>query len=185
MVVFSCSASLARMILRAVGWILIFLQFFIDEKWREQIIAAQTIYCAATLRVLRPFHIATIGLIAASSAEIIETDLIRILLLHVAIFSALFLEYKARELKTIGWVAVAWSIRWLGSSAFYDSPIRSSFKCILYIIVANLREMYVDANYYKCLWILIVHESCWILVPIQLLREIYQANDQKKEIFIV
>tara|TARA_B110001452_G_scaffold106982_1_gene88633 strand:- start:739 stop:1257 length:519 start_codon:yes stop_codon:yes gene_type:complete len=172
------------MVTRIFGWILIFVQFFIIGQLKEQVIAVQTIFCAATIGKLKPYHVATLALVASLGVEPSPIDMVAFILLHVTIFSAVYMEYNNPRLKTAVWVAVAWTIRWLSYNAFYESSVRSSFKCILYIISANLRQKYLNGNYYKCVWILMVHEICWVLIPIQLMREIYQKN-KKEETCIV
>jgi len=171
------------MIVRFVGWIIIFVQFFVLTQFREQIMAAQTIFCAATSHTIYPFHVATLALLITVSPEQREIDLTKIILLHIAIFSAVYIEYQSPRWKRVAWVSVAWSIRWLSCQKFYDSPIRSSIKCILYIIIANLRQKYLNGNYFKCVWLVLVHEICWVVVPIQMMREIYYKK--KKEFLIV
>jgi hypothetical protein len=171
------------MIVRGLGWIIIFVQFFITEKWREQVMAAQTIFCAATIHKTLPFHVATLALLITVTPKQTETEFTKIILLHIAIFSAVYIEYQSPRWRCVAWVSVAWSIRWLSCQTFYDSPIRSSIKCVLYIIIANLRQKYLDQNNFKCVWIILVHEICWVLIPIQMMREIY--HNKKKELFIV
>lgn len=174
------------MLVRISGWILIFIHFLITETRREIVIAAQTIFCAVTIEEIRPYHIATGVLIAVSTASFhSNTDFIRLILLHVTILAAVILEYQSKfQLKYVAWISVVWIMRWLNCNSFYNSPIRSILKCILYIIISNLRQKYLDANYYKCIWIMLVHETCFIFAPIQLMHEIYRKT-KKEESFIV
>jgi|TARA_B110000879_G_C11049008_1_gene462014 hypothetical protein len=173
------------MIIRISGWILIFIQFLITEEWRELIIAAQTIFCAATIGKIHPYHIATGVLLAISSEAEKNTNLVQLILLHLVILAAVFLEYQQKvELKYVAWLSLVWTIKWLNCDYFYEQPFRSCFKCILFIIVSNLRQKYLDANFFKCLWILICHEILLLLAPAQLLWEIYRKT-KKKETFIV
>jgi len=172
------------MVTRIFGWVLIFVQFFVSGQLKEQVTAAQTVFCAATIGEIKPYHIATLTLVTSLGVEPSSIDTIGDILMHVAIFSAVYIEYHKPRLKTPVWVAVAWTIRWLNYNAFYESPVRSSIKCILYIIIANLRQKYLNGNYFKCVWLILVHEICWILVPIQLMREIYQKK-KKEETFLV
>ena len=169
------------MITRIFGWVLIFLQFLTETLYREQIIAIQTIYCAWTIKKIRPYHMATIVLILILTVEIGSKDITRIVLFHVAVFSAVYIEYFEPQIRWISRVSVVWIIRWLAAcNEFYDSPMRSCTKCILYIIVANFRYKYLDGNFYKCLWILLVNELFFIVIPIVLLREIYQKKKKKR-----
>tara|TARA_B110000090_G_C13316227_1_gene421653 strand:- start:629 stop:1153 length:525 start_codon:yes stop_codon:yes gene_type:complete len=174
------------MIDRFFGWIIIFVQFFVLPQFREQVMAVQTIFCAATIQAeRRPFHVATLALLITVSPEQVETDLTKIILLHIAIFSAVLIEYKSQKWRFVAWVSVAWSVRWLGCQTFYDSPpARASLKCVVYIIIANLRQKYLDGNYFKDVWVVLVHEICWVIIPIQMMREIYRKK-KKKDFFIV
>jgi hypothetical protein len=173
------------MIDRISGWILIFIHFLITEEWRELIIAAQTIFCAATISKIHPYHIATGVLLAISSASEKNTNLVQLILLHLTVLFAVFLEYQQKvEFKYVAWISVIWTIRWLNCDYFYEQPFRSCFKCLLYIVVSNLRQKYLDANFFKCIWIIICHEIFFVLVPIQLMNEIYRKTI-KEETFIV
>tara|TARA_B110000858_G_scaffold133394_1_gene151716 strand:+ start:680 stop:1201 length:522 start_codon:yes stop_codon:yes gene_type:complete len=173
------------MIVRISGWILIFIHFLITEEWRELIIAAQTIFCAATISKIHPYHIATGVLLAISSAYEKNTNLLQLILLHITVLFAVFLEYQQKvELKYVAWVSVIWTIRWLNCDYFYEQPIRACIKCLLYIVVANLHQKYLDANFFKCIWIMICHEFFFVLAPVQLLWEIYRKT-KKEESFIV
>jgi len=173
------------MITRFLGWVLIFLQFFTKTIWREQIIAMQTIFCAATANQIQPYHLATATLIVILSADPISTDMTKFILFHITVLSAVYIEYRLPSARYVSRTAVVWIIRWLGScNDFYSDPVRSCTKCLVYIIIANFRLKYLNANFYKCIWIITTHEICLLILPIQLLREIYlarpRANARKK-----
>jgi|TARA_B110000902_G_C14272165_1_gene573607 hypothetical protein len=171
------------MINRVIAWGIL-LGYFVLISYREEIIAAQTIFCAANLEKIYPFHFATIAIMVITDSDQTENEILRVILLHCAVCFAVAVEYLLPRQKYIAWTAVVWIVKWLNCTPLLQSPFRACLKCCIYIIVSNLRQKYLEANYGKCIWILLVNEIFLILVPFQLLHEIYYKK-KKESYFIV
>jgi len=169
---------------RYVGWPLLFAHFFVKPFWREQLLALQTLICANDS--LQSYHAATFVLLFVNFVENVENDtVVQMILHHFVIYSAVLLEYY-QKYSIVGWVCAAWSVRWLGCVNLYLSPERSCLRCLVFLLVANWQRKWSNGEnsiYRKVIWILLVHEITWCILPVQILYEIYFNKDvEKKEI---
>ena len=184
---YKLDASLIRMI-RYVGWPLLLLHFFLKSFWREQVLALQTLICASDS--VQPYHAATIVILFVNLVENVEKvenvelgAVVQMILHLLVVGSAVLMEYYQKYI-VIGWVGAAWSVRWLGSINLYLSPERSCLRCLVFLLVANWQRKWSkteEGMYRKVVWILIVHEIMWCILPVQILYEIYFNKDVEKK----
>jgi hypothetical protein len=168
-------------VIRYIGWPLLLLHFFVPIFWREQVLALQTVVCAVT--DVQSYHAATAAILFVHLSEQITVGWMHLVLHHVVLVSAVLLEYKMPEYRTVRWVVVAWSVRWLGTADLYLSPGRAVLRCLVFLFVTNCRQQWssvIDNNYLKTVWILLVHELLWSVLPIQMLYEIYSETQQSR-----
>jgi hypothetical protein len=175
--------------IRYVGWPLLLAHFFVAPFWREQILALQTLICAAT--GMQSYHAATLVLLFVNLAELGENDtIVQIALHHVVVALAVLMEYYQKD-RVVPWLCAAWSVRWLGSIHLYQSPERSCLRCVVFGVVANWQRKWSkgeEGPYRKVIWILLVHETMWCVLPVQMLYEIYfhlQDVDKKVSELVV
>lgn len=155
-----------------IGWPLLFVHFFVLS---EQLLAVQTIVCAL-IQPYQPYHVATVVILFIHLTPH-SVEWVNLILYHLIIAAAVLLEYQGKYQK-VGWVCAAWSIYWLGSVDVH--PIRSCLRCLVFIFVSNARIKWADNNnYLKTVWILLVHEVAWCVIPIQILYEIYSPASQE------
>jgi|FLMP01.1.fsa_nt_emb hypothetical protein len=168
-------------VIRYIGWPLLLVHFFVPIFWREQVLALQTIVCAVTS--VQSYHAASVAILFVHLSEQNTVEWMHLVLHHVVIVSAVLLEYKMPEYRTARWVVVAWSVRWLGTTDLYLNPGRAVLRCLVFLFVTNCRQQWstvIDNNYLKTVWVLLVHELLWCILPIQMLYEIYSETHQSR-----
>jgi hypothetical protein len=166
-------------VIRYIGWPLLLVHFFVPIFWREQVLALQTVICAVT--GVQSYHAATVAILFVHLSERVLVGGLQLVLHHVVLVSAVLLEYKMPEYRTVRWVVVAWSVRWLGTADLYLNPSRAALRCLVFFFVTNCRQQWssvIDNNYLKTVWILLVHEMLWCVLPIQMLYEIYSETQR-------
>lgn len=162
---------------RYIGWPLLLVHFFVPVFWREQVLALQTLVCAVTN--VQPYHAATVAFLFVHLSEHNTVEWAHVVLHHVVLVSAVLLEYTMLEYRPVRWMVVAWSVRWLGTTNLYLNPGRSVLRCLVFLFVTNFRQQWstvTNNNYLKTVWILLVHELLWCVLPIQMLYEIYSET---------
>ncbi len=162
---------------RYIGWPLLLVHFFVPLFWREQVLALQTMVCAVTS--VQSYHAATVAFLFVHLSEQNTVEWTHVVLHHAVLVSAVLLEYNMPEYCTVRWVVVAWSVRWLGTTNLYLNPERSVLRCLVFLFVTNFRRRWSTVttnNYLKTVWILLVHELLWCVLPIQMLYEIYSET---------
>lgn len=161
-----------------VGWPLLILSFFTHEPYREQLLAGQTILCCI-IQEYHPFHTATIVSIVSYFTHQTDTQAApaTFILHHIIVICAVASHYIDVDYKAIIWVLTAWSTRWLGCQTFFDSPLRTLIKCILFKGITS--GPWANATGTKWCWLLFVHEIMWCLLPIQILYEVYHKKKEE------
>ena len=157
------------------GWPLLLLSLFAHEPYREQLLAGQTILCSI-VRKQHNFHIATlIFLIFYFSHRQTHFNNIQAeILQHVIVGCAVSSQYINSTYSIPIWTLAAWSTRWLSTYSIFDTPLRSMIKCIIYAIVTN--GPWHRKTDFKWCWVLFTHEITWLLLPIQILYEVYSKK---------
>ena len=169
-------------VIRYIGWPLLLLHFFVPIFWREQVLALQTVICAVT--GVQSYHAATVAILFVHLSEHNTVGWTHLILHHLVLVSAVLSEYKMPEYRRVRWVVVAWSVRWLGTADLYLNPVRAVLRCLVFLFVTNCRQQWssvIDNNYLKTVWILLVHELLWSVLPIQMLYEIYSETQQSRQ----
>lgn len=164
-----------------VGWPLLILSLFIDDPFREQILAAQTIVCALVQK-RKTFHLATLVFIVCyfTQPPVHEHPSYVLIIHHLVIIGAIVSPYLIPNYQFFTWVIMAWSIRWLGSISLFETPFRTSTKCLLYVVIVRGNwGMKSTQLAHKWCWILFVHEVMWCFLPIQILYEVYAFRKKK------
>lgn len=168
---------MSRMICRLVAWVLLILHFFVHEPYREQVLAIQTLVCVLC-KDLKPLHIVTFFVIIIYFVETHHVWLLWSQCVHHAVVACCIVgEYYVKDWNFWPWLLLCWSIRWLSSVNMYDQiPVRASLRCIIFGLVAQKRFAKTFKDGFKWCWILLVHEAMWILLPCQMLFEIYKKK---------
>jgi hypothetical protein len=159
-----------------IGWPLLLVQFFLIPFWREQVLALQTLICAM-VKPQQSYHTATAVVLFVHLSKTLSDEWVNQILHHIIVAAAVLLEYFVQDYRLVGWVCAAWSVHWLGAAQI--QPIRSCLRYVVFLIVANARKRWADNNYYKTVWILLVHEVTWCIIPVQMLYEIYFQSIKK------
>lgn len=164
------------------GWPLIFIQLYVPEPYKEMAIALQTFVCAILKKQNIPFTDSTFAitlfiiLTYFTQTEQRHQNLITLVLHHVIVAITSISNYILEDWKYILWCMLCWSIRWLSSIHIYQqSPIRVSIRIFLFFLLS--RKPFGDP--YRWYWILLVHEITWVLIPVQMLYEVYKKPIQK------
>lgn len=166
-----------------LGWPFLLLSLFLPEPYREQSLALQTIIC--TFFKCRQYTFQLLTFIFVLS-YFVETKLHKILsvqiLHHVIIACTVVVQYIEPQYQYFCWCLVGWSTRWLGSVNMYVQPIRTFFKCCVLLIVLKgkwrLSRKCEWKDELRWCWILFVHELMCILLPVQILYEVYSRKEQ-------
>mgnify|MGYP006085576901 CR=1 FL=1 len=159
------------------GWGLLLLHFFFPDPYREQILAAQTVFVTFCPTVM-PFHMATgiIWVLYLLNLNESSVDIMVELAHHVAVFIAVISEFYFREWRYTCWLMLFWSLRWMNVSNIYvEEPWRALFRCCVFGFVVH-RDFSVDRAIRWC-WVFLVHEFFCIFVPVQMLYQVYMSRD--------
>lgn len=165
------------MICRHVAWLLLVLHFFLDEPFREQVLAIQTLVCVMC-HDLKPLHIVTFFVIVI---YFVQTEHIWLLwsqcVHHIVVACCIIGEYYVKDWNFWPWLLLCWSIRWLSSvNMYHQHPLRASLRCIVFGLVAQKRFAKTFKDGFKWCWILLVHECALLVLPFQMLFEIYKRK---------
>lgn len=160
-----------------IGWPFLFFSLFLPEPYREQSLAVQTIICTLFDKMYT-FQLVTFFFVLS---YFVETKLHHILsvqiLHHVVIVCTIIVQYMEPKYQYFCWCLVGWSTRWLGSVNMYAQPVRTLLKCIVLLFVLkgkwrHTRQCNLKDELKWC-WILFVHESLCVFLPVQILYEVY------------
>ena len=171
-----------------IGWPFLILSLFLPEPYREQSLAVQTIICTF-FNQMHTFQLMTFIFVLSYFVESKLHNIPSIQLLHhVIIICTVVVQYIEPKYQYLCWCLVGWSTRWLGSVNMFEQPFRTLIKCIMLLVVLKGKwRSTVNLEWkdeLKWCWILFVHEIMCILLPIQILYEVYSHNEQKN-VFIV
>mgnify|MGYP006126666511 FL=1 len=160
-----------------LGWPVLLVGLFLPEPYREQSIAIQTILCTL-FPVKYTFQLVTLIFVAFYFVRHRSHDDIPIQILHHCIVvCTILLQYMEKKYQIFSWCLLAWSARWLGSINIYDQPFRTSIKCLLLMIVLKGRWRTKCPHNFgdelKWCWVLFVNECMCLLLPVQILYEVY------------
>jgi len=163
------------MICRSLAWTLLVVHFFVKEPLREQILAVQTVVCSLCLE-LKPLHVVSFFVIVIYFLQTSYEWFLWSQCVHHAVVGACILgEYYFKEWHFWSWILLCWSVRWLNSiSMYYQHPIRSAARCIVFGFVAQKQFAKTFKDGFKWSWILLVHELALLLLPVQMLYEVYK-----------
>ena len=156
-------------------WPLLVLALFVDEPYREQLIAGQTILCSLYPNT-HNFHAATaVFVLFYFTHPYTHTQLIHATVLqHIIVACAVASHYVVPKYNRSIWLLSAWSLRWLATASIFDTPIRTCIKCALFACVSQ--GPWRSACGIKWVWLLFTHEVAWFLLPIQILYEVYSGK---------
>lgn len=165
------------MICRTFAWGLLLVHFFVHEPFREQMLAIQTVVCALC-KDLKPLHIVTFFVVVIYFVQTSHEWLLWSQCLHhFVVLSCILAEYYISDWHTWSWILLCWSIRWLGSvSMYYQHPLRAAIRCIVFGLVARPRFANSFKDGFKWSWILLVHELAFVMLPVQMLYEVYKRK---------
>lgn len=168
--------------IRLASWILLLLHFFMDEPYREQLLALQTV-CCTLMPELKPLHIVTFFTVVIYFVRIEHQPVFWISIIHHAIVCCCILgEYYFQKWHAWSWVILCWSIRWLSSIDTYrDHPARACLRCIVFALVAQKQFVKTFKDGFKWSWILLVHEIAWLALPFQMLYEVYKVKPSPED----
>jgi hypothetical protein len=162
------------------GWLLLLCHFFFPDPYREQLLAAQTVFIAFCPKLMS-FHVATgiIWLLYLLNLNESSLDLVVELAHHVAVFISVISEFYFKKWRWTCWIFLCWSLRWMNPSNIYvDHPLRAVLRCVLFGLVTQ-RNFSLDGSIRWC-WIFLVHEGFCILVPIQMLYSVYAVQKNRR-----
>ena len=167
------------------GWPLLLLSLFVGAPYREQLLAGQTILCSL-YPSRQHFHVATVVFVLFyfthpdTHLENMPAEILR----HVIVACAVMSQYLAPNYQVSIWTLTAWSTRWLPTTSIFDTPLRSFAKCVVFAGVSGgpWRGHPLDTRW--C-WILFTHEAAWLLLPVQILYEVYSKKKNTNAIDIV
>lgn len=165
------------MICRPLAWTLLLVHFFVHEPYREQLLAVETILCAMC-KDRKPLHIVSffvvvIYFVQSSHEWILWTQCLH----HFVVLCSILAEYYVSEWHLWSWITLCWSIRWLNSvSMYYEHPLRAALRCVVFGFVAQRRFAKTFKDGFKWCWILLVHEFAFVMLPVQMLYEVYQRK---------
>jgi len=168
----------------AIGWPFLILSLFLTEPFREQVLALQTIICTFFGKGYT-FQLLTLIFVISFFIETQMHDNITVQILHHCIvLCTVIVQYIDNKHRYFCWCLLLWSVRWLGSVNIYDQPIRTSIKCIVLVLVLKGRwrpalERPLSEEFKWC-WVLFVHEFVCLLLPVQLLYEVYVCKTNKE-----
>jgi hypothetical protein len=167
------------MICRPVAWTLLIVHFFVEEPIREQLLAMESIVCALCTE-LKPLHIVTFFVLAIYFIQTSYEWLLWSQLIHHIIVAACIIgEYYIEKWHFWSWILLCWCMRWLSSiSIYYQHPVRSALRCIVFGFVAQKRFAKTFKDGFKWCWILLVHECALSVLPLQMLYEVYSAKSR-------
>lgn len=155
------------------GWPLLLLSLFVGAPYREQLLAGQTILCSMYPR-RHHFHVATVVFVVFyfTHPETHIQNMAAEILRHVIVACAVVSHYLAPAYQLPIWTLTAWTTRWLPTASLFDTPLRSLNKCAVFVGVSRgpWRGQAMDTRWS---WILFTHEAAWLLLPIQILYEVY------------
>lgn len=157
------------------GWPLLIVSLFADEPYREQLIAGQTILCSMYPNA-HNFHTATaVFVLFYFTHPYTHAQSIHALVLqHIIIACAVSSHYIVPKYNRAIWVLSAWSLRWLATSSIFDTPFRMCIKCALFAGISQ--GPWRSACGMKWAWLLFTHELAWVLLPVQILYEVYSGK---------
>ena len=166
-----------RLVESWIGWPLLLCHFFLEEPWKECILALQTILCALLIHNKHTYHIAT--LVIAFQYIVCQDQggsIFSMIMYHTLLFCAVCAQYAFRDQGVSFWVALAWSMHWLGS---LSAPAwRHVVKCLLFHQVASTCLVGKKIIHgFKWSWIVVSHEISWCMIPVQMLYEVYIEKD--------
>lgn len=159
------------------GWPLLCISLFVHEPYREQLLAGQTLLCSL-FRKQHNFHVATMVFVIFyfTHRPVHGENVYAEILKHVVVACAVGSQYIDERYSVPIWTLAAWSTRWLSTTSIFDTPARSVVKCIIYAAVT--RGPWHKRADFKWCWVLFTHEIAWVLLPVQILFEVY--NNKKK-----
>lgn len=159
--------------------------FLFPTPYREQLLALQTVLVTAAPR-LEGFHTATaiVTLLYILGVTEMDSVLVPTVLHHVAVFVAVMSEFYFPEWRCSCWVLLGWSMRWMNPSNLYApgliGALRAVCRCVLFGAVSYTN--FSVAKSVRWCWIFLVHESFCLLVPIQMLYEVYVLRQDHSQI---
>lgn len=161
------------MLWRLGGWFLLLMHLFFPEPYREQLLAAQSIFITLAPKIMS-FHIASalLCLLYVCQTDDIAFEWAAFILHHLLVFVFVISEYYFNEWRYTFGCVLFWSIRWMNTTNIYaEHPIRGCVRCLLFGFLTARQFSCVHAL--KWCWIFFVHEFCYVCIPVQMLHEVY------------
>ena len=170
------------MIWRSCRWFLLLFHFFLPPPFREQLLAIHTVLLTLTPAVL-PIHIATgfVVLLFFGKFSEIASESVPMILHHLVVFMYIWSEYYLKEWRYTCGVVLCWSVRWMNPTNIYsEHPFRAVVRCALFGLM-SCRHFSWSKSVRWC-WIFLVHEFFYVLIPVQMLYEVYMKKVPPVEI---
>ena len=168
------------MLWRLISNTLLIIHFYLPEPYKEQCLALQTLSCV-TIKGKKPEKVLTLSLLVIYFIQTKhQWEFFTCLAHHFIVFCCVIGEYYFKERNYWSWIFLFWSVRWLSSLDIYEKQAwRACLRCMLFIFISQGHYLKTTKNGLRWIWILMVHEIAWCLLPVQMLYEVYCLN--KKE----